>query len=470
MGFNFPNSPAVGDKYPVPAQAGAPVWQWNGSAWVTVGGQGLGGIYISDIVPAGAPDNSLWWESDTGNLYIRYNDGDSSQWVIVVPATSLTGLVRYDTSQGLTAAQATQGRQNLYAAPFDAMGWSGMQVNGSMEVSQERGSTAFAMTSATSYYIQDGWSAAWSGTAGGINAIPLNPGGAFLSFGFQNTMSFAASTGVVLGASNVIYFIHTIEGYRVARLAWGTANAQSITIGFWANSVIAGTLTISVTNSDASRVYLANIAISGATPAFYTVTIPGDTAGTWLKTNGAGLQIRFCLGAGSNNTTGVPGSWGTSNILGTSSTTNFMAATNNQFNITGVVVLPGIEAPSAARSPLIMRPYDQELVTCRRYFYQPQAANCYVWPGMVITATSAVFATHFPVQMRIAPTFGYSAVTDYAVNTPSGQITCTALASGTLTTDYGRITATTAGSLTVGYGAILQGITANGQLKFDARL
>jgi hypothetical protein len=31
------------------------------------------------------PDNSLWWESDTGVLYVRYNDGDSTQWVIASP-------------------------------------------------------------------------------------------------------------------------------------------------------------------------------------------------------------------------------------------------------------------------------------------------------------------------------------------------------------------------------------------------
>jgi Collagen triple helix repeat (20 copies) len=52
-----------------------------------VGPAGTGGasVLVNDAPPVGALDNSLWWESDTGNLYILYNDGDSSQWVVAVP-------------------------------------------------------------------------------------------------------------------------------------------------------------------------------------------------------------------------------------------------------------------------------------------------------------------------------------------------------------------------------------------------
>jgi hypothetical protein len=52
-----------------------------------------------------------------------------------------------------------------------------------------------------------------------------------------------------------------------------------------------------------------------------------------------------------------------------------VAATSDVFRITGVVVLPGIEAPSAARSPLIMRPYDQELLICQRYWQKSYDRN-----------------------------------------------------------------------------------------------
>jgi hypothetical protein len=57
--------------------------------WAAVVSSSGSQVYISDTAPTGAPDNSLWWESDSGLLYVLYNDGDSTQWVIAVPAPDL---------------------------------------------------------------------------------------------------------------------------------------------------------------------------------------------------------------------------------------------------------------------------------------------------------------------------------------------------------------------------------------------
>ena len=38
-------------------------------------------VTITDNPPAGARNGELWWESDTGDLYVYYQDGDSAQWV-----------------------------------------------------------------------------------------------------------------------------------------------------------------------------------------------------------------------------------------------------------------------------------------------------------------------------------------------------------------------------------------------------
>lgn len=38
MAANFPNSPSVGQKYPVPAVPGQPVYTWDGEKWTTIGG------------------------------------------------------------------------------------------------------------------------------------------------------------------------------------------------------------------------------------------------------------------------------------------------------------------------------------------------------------------------------------------------------------------------------------------------
>jgi hypothetical protein len=38
-------------------------------------------VLVSDTPPAGAADNTVWFESDTGLTFVRYNDGNSAQWV-----------------------------------------------------------------------------------------------------------------------------------------------------------------------------------------------------------------------------------------------------------------------------------------------------------------------------------------------------------------------------------------------------
>lgn len=39
------------------------------------------GTIVSDTPPAGAPDGTMWFESDTGLTFVRYNDGNTTQWV-----------------------------------------------------------------------------------------------------------------------------------------------------------------------------------------------------------------------------------------------------------------------------------------------------------------------------------------------------------------------------------------------------
>ena len=49
------------------------------------------GTTMSDTPPASPDPGQMWWESDTGNLYLWYNDGNSSQWVPAVSAVGPAG-------------------------------------------------------------------------------------------------------------------------------------------------------------------------------------------------------------------------------------------------------------------------------------------------------------------------------------------------------------------------------------------
>jgi hypothetical protein len=90
MALDFPTSPTNGQKYPQPPVAGQPVYTWDGEKWKAAGSGVLPTIMVSDSPPINPPDNALWWESDSGLLYLRYNDGDTSQWVIAAPQPDIS--------------------------------------------------------------------------------------------------------------------------------------------------------------------------------------------------------------------------------------------------------------------------------------------------------------------------------------------------------------------------------------------
>ena len=94
------------------------------------GGGGGASVTISDTPPPSPTAGNLWWESDTGNLYIYYNDGNSSQWVLAVPAVNAAALnaVLY-TAQTLTAPQQVQARANIDAAQSNVVSVSAVRYD-----------------------------------------------------------------------------------------------------------------------------------------------------------------------------------------------------------------------------------------------------------------------------------------------------------------------------------------------------
>ena len=328
---------------------------------------------------------------DLSNFLVNSNNLSD----VSTAATALGNLngVSYGTSQGLSSAQQIQGRQNVYAAPFDAFGALGLQINGSMDVSQENVTNTQTMSSGNTIRSVDLFSGIYihgANTAVFTSQQVAPPGSPSFGACFPNCIQLKSTTALSSPAAGDLAFAYTaIEGYRASRVGFGNANAQSVTIGFWVYATIAGTGTLSLRNSAQNRSYVANFTVSNATMWQYiTVTIPGDTSGTWLMTTGAGIIATFAFAAGSTYQ-GTNATWQAGNFVGTSSTTNFFASNNNVVCLTGVIIIPGTEAPSSARSPFIMRPYDQELILCQRYFRKsfPQATACAQSAG----ATGAIF-------------------------------------------------------------------------------
>ena len=74
--FDLPTDPTLGDEY----TSGGVTYKWNGYGWAVIGAVSKGMI-IGDDLPASPVAGDMWWELDTGQLWLYYDDGTSQQWV-----------------------------------------------------------------------------------------------------------------------------------------------------------------------------------------------------------------------------------------------------------------------------------------------------------------------------------------------------------------------------------------------------
>ena len=316
----------------------------------------------------------------------------------VHPSDAAATAVRFDTAQSLTAPQQVQARSNIYAAPFDAFGYNGLQLNGNMEINNL--GTAGVITST---YCIDGWQLQFVSTGTMTLANYGDP--TFRGFGGYIALTVGTAQAT-LRATDFAMMLQPIEGNRTTRLQWGTANAQPLTIAFWCVHDFAGTYSVAIRNLDNSyscaMAYTQNVA---STAEYKTITFPGCQLGTWKTDTTAGLVVDFCFACGTTYIVPTAGVWTAGNFLAAPGQKNGLAVVGN-YRITGVVVLPGIEAPSAARSPFIARPYDQELMLAMRYYekstYRPLVITGWVQTTNVYAATSP-----FKVIKRAVPTMTF---------------------------------------------------------------
>ena len=451
--LDFPASPLTGDKYPVPAVAGQPQYTYDGVKWTTVGAQ------ISNATPATAlplMDQTVGLVG-TAAKYAREDHVHPTDTSLLAKSANLADV-----------ADVTASRKSIYAAPFDAMAYNGMQINGSMEVSQELGNSG---TGTNGKYICDGWSLGLAGTSA-VSAIQTFPNQLFPSFtSFINVSVSTAQPS--LGANDYVGITSVIEGYRISRLAWGVAQAQPITIGFWTCHHRTGIYSVSIRNSAATRSYVTTYTQNAAdTVEYKTITIPGCVDGAWNINNQGGMILSFQIACGSTLTTSSPNTWLASNVTSASGQVNAAAATTDVFRITGVVVLPGIEAPSAARSPLIMRPYDQELLTCKRYFMSYGGVSGYEKVGSAsgLSAVTASICIPLAVSLRASPTISTSAGSDWML-AGSSTIISTGISLEFCTANVLSLFVSAAAGVVAGNSYVLQSNnTTSARLKVDARL
>ncbi len=220
--------------------------------------------------------------------------------------------------------------------------------------------------------------------------------------GFTNSLGFTVTTpDASIGATQFYNFRQKIEGFNTADFGWGTANARTVTLSFWVRSSITGTYGIAITNSADSRLYPTSYTVNSAdTWEQKTITVPGDTTGTWLTDNGAGVQVQFYLALGSTYQ-GAINAWTASAIYGPTGMVNWTGTNGATFYITGVQLETGSVA-----TPFERRPYGTEFFLCQRYYQEVgvSAENNFIYQGNSSGNTTYYFPLPLAVPMRAAPT------------------------------------------------------------------
>jgi hypothetical protein len=223
-----------------------------------------------------------------------------------------------------------------------------------------------------------------------------------LPTGFVNYLGTTSSSAYSITSTDYFLIRQQIEGYNIADLGWGTASAKTVTLSFVVQSSLTGTFGGCIANNNQDRCYPFTYTISAAnTWTTISVTIAGDTTGTWEKTNSTGMFISFGLGVGSTYS-GTAGSWSGNTYLGATGATSVVGTNGATFYITGVQLEVGSSATGFE-----YRQYGQELALCQRYL--PAISSLAVF-GTMGTYGSAYSTTHvntclpFPVPSRVAPT------------------------------------------------------------------
>jgi len=337
-------------------------------------------------------------------------------------------------------------------------------INGSMTVDQRNAGAS--VTPADGAYTLDRW--VYLADQASKCTIEQSISGVSAPAGFTDYLGVTSTAATTITTSQQFSVVQRIEGYNMADLAWGSADAKAITLSFWVRSSLTGTFGGALRNDAGNYNYPFSYTISAAnTWEYKTVTATGATSGTWLTTNGRGMQVVFSLGAGAT-LSGTAGAWSASNFWSVTGATQVLATNGATFYITGVQ----LEAGSVA-TPFERRSYGQELSLSQRYAYviRGQGTGSITPHGSAAQTTTVFVIIPFPVQMRAAPNFTLSgAAGNFTISDGNAGTDVSAVALNDASPYSGRLNFTPVSGVTQFRPYMIETDNTNAVLIFSAEL
>jgi hypothetical protein len=288
-------------------------------------------------------------------------------------------------------------------------------INGAMTFDQRNAGAATTPSVTGVVYNLDRW--AYSNIQASKFTIQQTPSATETGYavrvgaGFTNYLSTTVASAYTPLTGDLFAISQFIEGSNIADLAWGTSSAKTVTLSFWVNSSLTGTFGGSISNQALDRSYPFTYTISAAnTWEQKTITIAGDTTGTWRTDNDIGIRLYLSLGAGATYT-GTAGAWAAAGYTNATGATNVIATASATWRVTGVQLEQGSTA-----TPFERRLYNQELANCQRYYeIFTQNANATAFLSGVLVGANNWLNVFYKQTKRVTPT----------VTAPSGWVNAT---------------------------------------------
>jgi hypothetical protein len=238
-------------------------------------------------------------------------------------------------------------------------GFKNRIINGAMVIDQRNAGAS--VTPSDGQYVLDRTKSFQS--IASKYSVQQNAGSVTPPAGFKNYLGVTSLSAYTVGSAEYFFQRQIIEGYNIADLGWGSAGASTVTLSFWVRSSLTGTFGGSLTNGGFDRSYPFTYTISSAnTWTQISITIAGDTSGTWSTTNGSGITVNFGLGVGST-ISGTAGAWAGASYYSATGATSVVGTNGATWYVTGVQLEKGSTATS-----FDYRPYGTELALCQRYY------------------------------------------------------------------------------------------------------
>jgi hypothetical protein len=262
-------------------------------------------------------------------------------------------------------------------------------------------------------YTVDRWRYYSSQAAKGTWQQAINQASDIATTGFGCALNFRSSSAYTPLATDYFGFLQAIEADQIGDFAWGTASARPVTLSFWAYCTLTGAFSGVVQNYATTRSYPFTYSIPVTnTWTRIAITIPGDTAGTWvLQGNGGALDLLFDLGSGATYRAPA-GAWASGNFLGANGAASLVATNGASLFLTGVKLEIGSVATPFNRQSLA-----ESMADCQRYYQIVSTTMRVLATGAGNYGCTVNFQT-----MRASPTSGGTLTTGGNANISAANI------------------------------------------------